>query len=72
MNFICSIIRNDKLIEAKDNVVTLRRDMFSKALAPDGYELVDETEPRIHQRLGSVDNTLYSVPDCGTLTFRKI
>lgn len=72
LNFICSIVKNDKLIEAKDVVMTLRRDMFSKALAPDGYELVGETDPQIHRRLGSVDSTLYSVPDCGALTYRKI
>jgi len=73
INFIYDVVTGkDVFNRVGSDCITVNRDMFSKALTPNGYELIDESEPIIHKRTSSYKEYVYSVPDCGTLTYKKV
>ena len=55
----------------KNDIIELNRALFPKTLCPKGYSLIDESEPTIVERK-SITGEVFHVPDCGTLTYRRI
>ena len=54
-----------------DDVLVVNRDKFPKTIKPIGYQLVSTSDIEVIKRNSLFNNTAYSVPNCGKLTYRK-
>ena len=54
-----------------DDVLVVNRDKFPKTMKPVGYQLVSTSDIEVIKRNSLFNDTIYSVPNCGKLTYRK-
>lgn len=54
-----------------DDVLVVNRDKFPKTMKPVGYQLVSTSDIEVIKRNSLFNDTTYSVPNCGKLTYRK-